>query len=79
MMASARWDARCAMTADSISEVDATAHDERIRWLEGVAASRVSVGVSPLPAKSGSIIAEIGDRTDDDDNVIVRDSLKGLW
>lgn len=41
---------------------DRVGHSERERWLEGVAAGKISLGVEPAPAPSSANGAEYGER-----------------
>jgi phage gp36-like protein len=54
---------------------DRTAHEERLRWLEHVAAGRV-VPCDPLPAKASTNRSAWVSRDGDD---VSRDKLKGAW
>lgn len=44
---------RLALGRDSVSESIRKAYEDAIRWLEGVAAGRFSIGVDPAPSEAG--------------------------
>lgn len=62
----------------AVDQQDQDAHDELLRWLEGIAQGSVSLSVDPPPTHSSSVRPESGDRSDVD-SAATRDSLKGLW
>lgn len=62
----------------AVTEDDKTNHEERERWLEGVAAGKISLGVDPSPAPSTANAAEYGERESSDDDAFARDSFGGF-
>jgi phage gp36-like protein len=44
---------RLALGRDSVSEAIRKAYEDAIKWLEGVAAGRISIGADPAPSEAG--------------------------
>lgn len=60
-----------------ISDDEHRAHEERERWLEGIAEGKISLGVTPAPSASPSNGAEYGER-DCADDLLRRSDLGGF-
>ncbi len=61
-----------------IGPVEQQRHDENLKWLEGIASGRVTLGVDPQPAKS-ALVSPAVVLVDDADAEITACNTKGFW
>ena len=61
---------------DALTESDQLKHEQRIAWLEGVAARKIDLGVSPTPSPSANNPAAATDRPSS--KAVSRENLKGF-